>query len=89
MMIDDFIVLHNRLNLVANDGFLFLEDPHSASDLDPDVGLVLEVFEGLRFLILSLFVENDLERAGVVVQFKDCFHSLFLHVDCSTDDGHL
>ena len=86
-MVCYLIELLDAFDMDANNSFLLFEYTDGAIDLDVAELLVIEVPESLRKLVLVFVVEEDVESAGIVVDFKLGTHGfLYATQDSSTDD---
>ena len=86
-MVCYLIELLDAFDMDANNSFLLFEYTDGAIDLDVAELLVIEVTESLRKLVLVFVVEEDVESASIVVDFKLGTHGLLYATEESpTDD---
>lgn len=68
-VVDDLVMLLNRIDLIADNRLVLLEDTHGALHLHPGRLLEREVFQRSRQLVFALLVEDHLECARAVAHF--------------------
>ena len=85
----DLVMVCDRSHLISYDGRLLLENSYSAHHFDPFIHLNVDVLEGLGCLVLTLLVENNLERFSVVTQFVHYSHSLLFFGNQSSNNDDL
>jgi hypothetical protein len=76
-VVSQFIKFVNPLDMCTHNCLLFFK--HSDITIYFSIAelIVLEVFQGHRDLVFSLMVEQYMESAGVIINFKLGSHGLF------------
>lgn len=88
-MVSDLVHLFDLLNVSTDDGFLLLEHSDSSVHLDIHQLLIVKVLQSDWNLVLTLLVEDDLERSGVVVDLEAGAHSLLNLVGNTSDNDDI